>query len=64
MTYDINIVNRDIKKISNNTTVHSYEIKLRGDRIYDLYFDGKHIVSRGSYKGVLEELTTIMEENI
>ena len=64
MTHDINTINHDVKKISNNTTVHSYEIKLRGDRVYDLYLDGKHVVSRGSHEGVITELKTIMEENI
>ena len=64
MTHDINTINHDVKKISNNTTVHSYEIKLRGDRVYDLYLDGKHIASRGSHEGIITELKTIMEENV
>ena len=64
MTHDIYILEYDIKKISNNTTVHSYEIKLRGDRVYDLYLDGKWVASRGSYENILAELKTIMEENV
>jgi hypothetical protein len=46
-----------------NKTVHNFTIKLREDRVYDLYLDGKWIVSRGSYENILEELRTIMTEN-
>lgn len=46
-----------------NKTVHNFTIKLREDHIYDIYVDKKHITSRGSIEGVLEELKTIMEEN-
>jgi hypothetical protein len=47
-----------------NKTVHNFTIKLREDRVYDLYFNGKWMVSRGSYENILSELKTIMEENI
>ena len=46
-----------------NKTVHNFTIKLREDRVYDLYLDDKWIVSRGSYENILEELRTIMTEN-
>lgn len=48
----------------NNKTIHEFAIKLRGDRIYDIYADKKHVASRGSVDGVLEELKTIMDENV
>lgn len=48
----------------NNKTVHNFTIKLREDRVYDLYLNGKWIVSRGSYENILTELKTIMEENV
>lgn len=48
----------------NNTTIHNFTIKRRGDHIYDIYVDKKHIVSRGSVEGVLAELKALMEENI
>ena len=48
----------------NNKTVHNFTIKLREDRVYDLYLNGKWMVSRGSYENILSELKTIMEENI
>lgn len=48
----------------NNKTVHNFTIKLREDRVYDLYLNGKWMVSRGSYENILAELKTIMEENI
>ena len=51
------------KSISNNATVIKYEIKMRGDRVYDLYLDGKHVVSRGSREGVIEELKNLMFGN-
>ena len=48
----------------NNETKFEWKIKLRYDRIYDLYLNGKWIVSRGSYENILAELKTIMEENV
>lgn len=48
----------------NNKTVHNFTIKLREDRVYDLYLNGKWMVSRGSYENILSELKTIMEENV
>ena len=48
----------------NNKTIHSFTIKRRGDNIYDIYMDKKHIVSRGSIEGALSELKTLMEENV
>ena len=50
--------------IMNNKTVHNFTIKLREDRVYDLYLNGKWMVSRGSYENILAELKTIMEENV
>ncbi len=47
----------------NNKTKFKVEIKLRGDGVYDIYINRKHITSRGSVEGVLEELKTLMEEN-
>jgi hypothetical protein len=64
MTHDIYIIEHDVKKISNNTTVHSYEIKLRGDRVFDLYIDGKWVLSRGSHENILEELKKIMDAEL
>jgi hypothetical protein len=51
-------------KIMANKTVHNFTIKLREDRVYDLYLNGKWMVSRGSYENILTELKTIMEENV
>lgn len=47
-----------------NKTVHEFKIKLREDRVYDLYLDKKLIISRGSVEGVIEELKALMEENV
>lgn len=46
----------------NNTTIHEYDIKLRGDGVYDIYLDGVHMCSKGSYKSALKELEAIMIE--
>lgn len=46
----------------NNETVHEYKIKLRGDGAYDIYVDGVHMCSKGSFKSVIKELETIMLE--
>ena len=56
------MVEHNVKKVANNTTIHEYEIKLRGDGVYDIYVDGVHICSKGSYKSVLKELEVIMQE--
>ena len=48
----------------NNKTVHNFTIKLREDHVYDLYLDGKWVVSRGSYENIITELKTLMEENV
>ena len=47
-----------------NKTVHNFTIKLREDHVYDLYLNGKWIISRGSYENILAELKTLMEENV
>ena len=47
-----------------NKTVHEFKIKLREDRVYDLYLDKKLIISRGSFEGIIEELKVLMEENV
>jgi hypothetical protein len=47
-----------------NKTVHDFTIKLREDRVYDLYLNGEWIASRGSYENILKELKTLMEENV
>ena len=48
----------------NNKTKFEVKIKLRCDGVYDIYFNGKHIASRGNCEGVLEEIQTIVEENV
>ena len=46
----------------NNETIREFKIKYRGDHVYDLYVNGKWIVSRGSYENIIDELKKIMEE--
>ena len=42
----------------NNKTVKKLNImiKLRGDKVYDLYVDGEWISSRGNYDKILEDI--------
>lgn len=40
----------------NNTTIHEFTIKLRGDNVYDLYVDDQWVVSKGHYENILEEI--------
>jgi hypothetical protein len=47
-----------------NKTVHNFTIKLREDRVYDLYIDGKWVLSRGSHENILDELKTIMDAEL
>lgn len=44
----------------NNKTEHKYMIKLRGDKVYDLYIDDVWCCSRGSVQAVLADLNAIM----
>lgn len=47
----------------NNTTVERVEIKLRGDNVYDIYVDKKHIGQAGSYLSALNKLKEHFEES-
>lgn len=47
-----------------NKTVHNFTIKLREDRVYDLYVDGKWVLSRGSHDNIIDELKIIMDAEI
>ena len=44
----------------NNKTEHKYMIKLRGDKVYDVYIDDVWCCSRGSVDSVIADLETIM----
>ena len=41
----------------NNSTIKRFDItiKLRGDNVYDLYFNDEWVASRGSYENILNE---------
>lgn len=47
----------------NNSTIKKFDItiKLRGDNVYDLYYNKEWQASRGSYEGVVEEVKNILE---
>ena len=47
----------------NNSTVKRFDItiKLRGDNIYDLYYNDEWVASRGIYEGILAEVTNFMK---
>lgn len=47
-----------------NKTVHNFTIKLREDRVYDLYIDGTWVLSRGSHENIIEELKKIMDTEL
>ena len=32
--------------------------------MYDLYIDSEHVATRGSYKGIVEEITREMENRL
>lgn len=54
----------DRRVIMANKTVHNFTIKLREDRVYDLYIDGMWVLSRGSRENILEELKKIMDAEL
>lgn len=49
-----------------NETIKKFDItiKLRGDNVYDLYMDGKHIASRGSCDNILEEVKNEVKRSL
>ena len=50
----------------NNETVKKFDItiKLRGDNVYDLYFDGQWVASRGSCDNILDEARNVIEKSL
>lgn len=50
----------------NNKTVKKFDItiKLRGDNVYDLYFNDEWVVSRGCYRVILEEAKKLIEDDL
>ena len=50
----------------NNQTIKRFDItiKLRGDNIYDLYFNDEWVASRGSYENILDEAKKIIERDL
>ena len=50
----------------NNETVKRFDItiKLRGDHVYDLYFNDEWVASRGCYKNILDEAEMIMQKSL
>lgn len=46
----------------NNKTICRFEIKMRGDHVYDLYVNKKWYASRGHYEGILDEIRNIIKE--
>lgn len=47
-----------------NKTVKKFMIKLREDRVFDLYIDDIWVLSRGSHENLLEELKKIMDAEL
>ena len=45
----------------NNSTIHEFTIKLRGDNVYDLYVNDVLVASRGHYENILDELRNAMK---
>ena len=50
----------------NNSTIKRFDItiKLRGDNVYDLYFNDKWVASRGHYENILYEAKKIIEQSL
>lgn len=44
-----------------NKTVKKFMIKLREDRVWDLYIDDQWVLSAGRYEHILDELKKIMD---
>jgi hypothetical protein len=52
-------------KNMNNKTIKRFDItiKLRGDNVYDLYFNDEWVSSRGSYNGILDDAKKVIENS-
>lgn len=50
----------------NNSTIKRFDItiKLRGDNVYDLYFNDEWVVSRGSYLNILDAAKKLIEDDL
>lgn len=47
-----------------NKTVKKIVLKLREDRVWDLYIDDQWVLSRGSHENMLEEIKKIMDAEL
>ena len=50
----------------NNSTIKRFDItiKLRGDHVYDLYFNDEWVASRGSAEKIIDEVRSIVRESL
>ena len=50
----------------NNDTIKRFDvtIKLRGDNVYDLYFNNEWVASRGSCDSILEEARNVIKGSL
>lgn len=50
----------------NNSTIKKFEItiKLRGDNVYDLYFNDNWVASRGHYDNILDEARELIKRDL
>ena len=49
---------------SSNATVHEYAVKLRADGVYDIYIDGKLLISKGSADSALASLKEFLIQDL
>ena len=49
-----------------NETVKRFDltIKLRGDNVYDLYFNDEWVASRGHYENILDEAKAVIKKEL
>ena len=50
----------------NNATIKEFniKIKLRGDNIYDLYYNGEWVDQSGSHEGILEKTKGLIRKTL
>ena len=50
----------------NNETIKRFDItiKLRGDHVYDLYFNDEWVASRGSHENILDEARKLIKNSL
>lgn len=60
MAPTVNAVSLSWRNDMSGKTVYKFEVKFCNDNVYDLFVNGEWLLSRGSYRSILDEIEKIM----